>query len=286
MRAEVWQINDSQPALRFNVVSRPAETARASTIRAASEGLSDARKLQLDWWIAVRDALVEAGAFPSVQTPRAQYWYNLALGRSGLNLSLTANTYDNKIGVRVYLRHRYGGALAYEQLVESRAEIEKEIGQKLDWNPSPDARDKVIAIYRAADLGNRAKWGEYTRWTAEMAGKFREAFAPTNSANYIPPPQAGPAVTPVSRVASASLSSVVHTSRSVRSAGRALLGAARFSPRPRARFTRTSPFTHARAGVRSTHLPREATQQAALVAPSLRAGRCRRCAPGDAGCGR
>jgi len=93
-------------------------------------------------------------------------------------LSNTANTDDNRIGVRVYLRQRHGGEAALTQLLGWKEEIEREIGQPLQWNPNPENRDKTIAVYRDADLSRRDKWPEYLDWMVDMTRRFRQAFAP------------------------------------------------------------------------------------------------------------
>jgi Domain of unknown function (DUF4268) len=109
--------------------------------------------------------------------PRPQYWYNMALGRSGFFLSATANVDDGRIGVRVYLMNRYGGD-DLAQLMESRAEIEGELGESLTWNPNPEASDKVIVLQRAADIRAKDRWPEYLQWMVQSTIKVRRVFAP------------------------------------------------------------------------------------------------------------
>lgn len=178
VRVELWQIDDSRPAVQFNVVSRPAEVDPKKTLGIRPSELSDARKLQLDWWVAFREALLASKAVPSARAPRPQYWYDVSLGRSGIHLSNTANTDDNRIGVRVYLMQRHGGDAALAKLLEAKKEIEAEIGEPLYWNPNPENRDKVIALYRDAELSRRDKWPEYLEWMVEKTRRFRQAFAP------------------------------------------------------------------------------------------------------------
>ena len=140
--------------------------------------LSSTRQLQLDWWTAFRDALLTSKVVAYGQTPRPQYWYDVALGRSGMFLSNSANANDGRIGVRVYLSERQGGNHALEQLLKDRASIEEEIGHQLQWNPNPENRDKTIAVYRDADLNNRGGWDEYIQWMVDMTKKFRRTFGP------------------------------------------------------------------------------------------------------------
>ncbi len=174
----MWKIDESKPAIRFSVLSRPVDTLTKVAVRKPSSELSDVRKLQLEWWQTFRDALRKSKAVPSVQTPRPQGWYNVALGKAGMIVSNTANTFDHKIGVRLYLRHKYGGSTALNQLLESKGEIERELDTQLLWNPNPNGIDKIIAVYRDADLREKDQWPEHCEWMVTMTKRFREVFGP------------------------------------------------------------------------------------------------------------
>jgi len=73
---------------------------------------------------------------------------------------------------------RFGAASALAQLAESKQEIEHELGFPLVWNPNPDASDKVIGVFRDADLGRRDKWPEYLNWLASSVVRMKEVFGP------------------------------------------------------------------------------------------------------------
>jgi len=174
---QLWQIDESRPAVRFNVISRPAGIKREEAIRWSSEELSDATRLQLEFWTMFRSKLLQAEVVPSAQKARPQYWFDVPLGRSGIWLSSTANTTHNKIGVRVYI-HSAIADKALPQLEQQKEEIEDELGVKLQWNPNPSNRDKTIAIYRDADLRQKAQWAQYTDWMVDMVSRFRKVFMP------------------------------------------------------------------------------------------------------------
>lgn len=176
VKVELWQIDNSQPAVRFNVVSSPNEIVRQATKRKEQGELTETRKTQLDFWTAFREKLAATGKINSLQTPRPQYWFDLALGKSGVHLSNTFNTDKNEIGVRVYI----GNKQVEEWLpyFESKKElIEKEIGSQLDWNPNPDNRDKVITLTKHFDLENKDDWKQAIDWLASETIKFRELFS-------------------------------------------------------------------------------------------------------------
>ena len=124
-----------------------------------------------------RDRLLEKKVIPSAQTPRPQYWFDVALGRSNISLSNILDTSASRIGIRVYIGNRIAEAVL-AQLENDKEAIEKEIGEKLSWNPTPEKRDKIIGLFRNVDLSNRDAWPEYCDWLVSFVGKFRKAFMP------------------------------------------------------------------------------------------------------------
>ncbi|MFC1652834.1 DUF4268 domain-containing protein [Planctomycetota bacterium] len=174
---ELWQIDDSLPAVRFNVASRPNTMVRTATSAKHAGQLTETKRLQLDFWTEFRNRLLAKKVVSSAQTPRPQYWFDVALGRSNMYLSNIANTYEGRIGVRVYLNGKVAD-MVLEQLAPNRDEIEAELGETLLWNPNPDNKDKTIALYRDADLNNRQQWPEYCDWLVDQVAKFRKVFCP------------------------------------------------------------------------------------------------------------
>ena len=176
VQVELWQIEQSKPAVRFNVLVEPAVSPLKAALSRTTGPLTGAKKLQLEWWTAFRDALVNSKTVPTAQTPGPRYWFNVALGRSGIHLSNIADTYAGRIGVRIYMRNKFNAEAAFAQLVDQKKSIESEIGHPLVWNPNPDTMDKVIAIYRDVDLEDRSRWPEHIDWMVSMTSKFMTAF--------------------------------------------------------------------------------------------------------------
>src|SRR3989442_6414464 len=124
VQVELWSIDNSRPAVKFRVVSRPADIVRQASLSKSGE-LTELRKTQLDWWTAFRDLIAERKLLTSPRSARPQYWYDVPLGRAGLHLSLIASPSDGRLGVRVYLRNANGGQRAFAQLLKSRDLIEQ-----------------------------------------------------------------------------------------------------------------------------------------------------------------
>jgi hypothetical protein len=174
---ELWQIDDSKPAVQFNVLSEPSEIVRQATAAREAGPLSEARQVQGEFWTGFRELLLAKKIVVSAQAARPQYWFNVSLGRSFIHLSNIASVADGRIGIRVYISNRVASE-ALPQLEAQKSGIESEIGSLLKWNPNPSAIDKVILLDRAADLNDRSKWPEYFEWLCEQVSRFKRAFEP------------------------------------------------------------------------------------------------------------
>ena len=67
VKVELWQIENSPSAVRFNVISTPNIIVRQARIDKGE--LSEARRNQLDYWTAYREKLSESGKIRSLQSP-------------------------------------------------------------------------------------------------------------------------------------------------------------------------------------------------------------------------
>jgi len=175
VQIELWQIDDSNPALKFNVISQPNQAVRQIARTIAAEDLSDKKKFQLEFWTRFKDKLSLTRKISSLQTPRPQYWYDISLGKSSINLSNICNTDQNIVGTRVYI----GNKIVDQMLpyLESRKdEIEKLIGLSLQWNPNPQNRDKIIALHHVTDFKDKLKLEESLNWLVDYAIKFKQVF--------------------------------------------------------------------------------------------------------------
>jgi hypothetical protein len=133
---ELLRIDDSRPAVQFNVLSEPSETVRQATAIRAAGPLSETRQLQGEFWTGFREQLLAKKVVISAQAARPQYWFNVSLGRAYIHLSNIASVADGRIGVRIYISNRIASEVL-PQLEAQKSGIESEIGSSLKWNPKP-----------------------------------------------------------------------------------------------------------------------------------------------------
>ena len=141
-----------------------------------SKKIVDSHKIQLDFWTKFREKLKETNKIPSLQTPKAQYWYDIRIGRQNILLSNVCNTLKDFVGVKLYIRKpvvdRY-----YTALVARKKEINHALGIEPEWNANPSASDKTIALFHKADLSDPHGMEEAVDWMVCQTLVFYEVFS-------------------------------------------------------------------------------------------------------------
>ena len=176
LEIELWKINDSPPAAKFNIVCSPNEWAKVVR-KSSSSNITEGALLKQDFWASFKEFMEEKGTFLKMRKPHPQNWYSLAIGRSKFEIDLTVRTQKPRIGCELYMSGD-SAKKAFWALVEHKDEIEQEFGEKLDWQELPEARDCRIAIYRnEASIEKREEWNDYFEWLGDKAEKFHKVFS-------------------------------------------------------------------------------------------------------------
>ncbi|MCB9965833.1 MAG: DUF4268 domain-containing protein [Rhodospirillales bacterium] len=178
LEVELWRINDSLPAPKFNIISQPNEwslTVSRAAKKIEDEGLSESGELQYKYWTALSEYLQDHSNI-KLGSPGAKGWHDFALGKANITLRLSIATKTGKITAGVYLYKNMKER--YETLNEQKQEIEQKFGQPLDWENSPTKQTAVIKIEKLADISNETDWINQHAWLKEMLEKFKRVFRP------------------------------------------------------------------------------------------------------------
>ncbi|MBN8702771.1 MAG: DUF4268 domain-containing protein [Bacteroidetes bacterium] len=175
---ELWQINDSLPAPKFNIISEPNNWAK--TIKQAGRiekgSPSELKLLQQRFWSEFKEFVNKEKPQTILnlgRTPRPQHWFDISIGSSKVNLSLTFNSKQEQVGCELYIRK---DANLYERLKAQKEIIEAEIGYSLDWMDLPESAAFRVTLSKKGDPTNEDKWPEYHSWLKLTAEKFQKAF--------------------------------------------------------------------------------------------------------------
>lgn len=174
IQIEVYQIGNSDPAPKFNVICEPNNWGK--TIRNSESGskVSELKLLQKEFWESMKNYAIEHSAKVNFShSPKPRHWFDVSIGKSGCNLTLTLNTVKNYVGCELYIRN---DKKLFENLANHKIEIEKAIGSELEWLELPDANASRIILTLQGSPKNRDKWDEYFVWIIKMVEQFTNTF--------------------------------------------------------------------------------------------------------------
>jgi len=168
VKLEVWQIENSNLALKFQVISKPNEWSK--TLKQRNK-FTDTKLKQLEFWNELKSFIQERKNV-SLQTPRPQHWYNVSIGTSDAHIGLTINTRDNLLGCEIYINRNRD---FFNYLKDNKLKIEKGLGYKLQWRESAVA-SRIIVYRDKSNIENKEKYEEFFTWFLEKILSFRKVF--------------------------------------------------------------------------------------------------------------
>ena len=176
LEIELWRIDNSPVAPKFNIISKPNEWSKTVKTTAGKRELSDTKRLQLKYWTALHNFLIERKGPVRPHSPRPQHWMNFALGSSKCHMAGAVNTQKSRIRVSIICTGATAGAY-FNLLKEDREAIEKEIGSELQWDELPEKKESRIRLAKNADPTNEQDWPNQHKWLAEKLEIFYKTFS-------------------------------------------------------------------------------------------------------------
>lgn len=176
---ELFRISDGPVAPHYHVVAQPNEWSRHVSARGrqiVSEGLGPAAKTYKALWAGLNAYLAENDPKHRSKTPSKDHWWDFPIGRTGFKMTSLASLRDSQIAFELYCGCD-PQKLGFDQLIEERQAIEREIGEALEWERLED-RQAWRAIIRRPNSPpeDQDRWPEYFDWYHQRLVRFREAF--------------------------------------------------------------------------------------------------------------
>jgi hypothetical protein len=174
VKLELWQIGDSMPAPKFDVICRPNEWAK--TVKSSSDrGETSERNLQqLEFWTGLREYGTEHQKDIRFQSPRAQGYMDVSIGSSKAHVAMTVTSQKKNMTCQIYISDN---KVLFDGLQERKDIIEKELGFAPDWQRLENAKASRIVITRDFDIGDLDKRNEYFDWLLKNASLFKKVFS-------------------------------------------------------------------------------------------------------------
>lgn len=172
LKIELWQIEGSNPAPKFEIMVSPNEWAKAIKTGPMNGEFSDTKLQQLEFWNKLKNYILENDTRIRLQTPRPQHWYDVSMGSSDGHVALTINTRENLMGCEIYISKNKD---LFNFLREKKDEIEKEIGEKVEWVDAAVA-SRIKIKKEVSDVFDQSDAEKYFAWLYEKTILFQKVF--------------------------------------------------------------------------------------------------------------
>ena len=166
---ELWQIDDSAIAPKFNVVERPNDWAKQMK---NVDSFSDTKQLQLNFWQQLSETIKSTEMYANEFSPRKaqpQHWYDLSVGSSSYHVGLTVNTQKNRLGAEIYISDDKEKFAMFK--LHSK-EIEEIVGSKLEWREATKAT-RIITL-QSYNISDESQWTQAIEWLLRKALLFKQ----------------------------------------------------------------------------------------------------------------
>lgn len=144
VEVHAYTIGDSAPAPMFKIIEQPNDFVRTVKAIANTGELNDSQQSRLEFWTLLNDEIEKRGRPFNTHKPSPDHWYNVAVGSSQCRISIDLINKEHKIRVGLWITDNKD---LFDQLLDSKSDIETEIGFPLKWNRLDDKKASVICTY-------------------------------------------------------------------------------------------------------------------------------------------
>jgi hypothetical protein len=173
IRIEVWQIGDSKPAPRFEIVGIKNDWAATLKKSATNEEASSTKLGQLEFWQHLHEYIRNKDKFIRLQTPKPRRYLNFAIGDSIAQVVLVIAPRRSQLTCELYINSDKE-LLAYLKSRES--DIVAKMGP-VEWFDA-NVASGVFQDLKVDDVFDSTKFDDYSEWCYQKVLLFKEALVP------------------------------------------------------------------------------------------------------------
>lgn len=179
VRIELWRIDDSRMAPKFEVVVRPDGWTKEHVEQArVAEANSPLHQLRERFWTAFSDQMEQREPQLRLHSPGPWMWLGHAIGKRGYGLNAVVNVRDARLSVEIFI-NRSDAKQQFALLQERKPEIESALGFALDWQALPDGKaSRIVISLEDASIAEEGRWSEYFDWLVPRFAAMERVFRP------------------------------------------------------------------------------------------------------------
>ena len=175
VKTEVYKIGDSEPAVKFNVVVEPNSWSKIAKSRGVTDQkISDTKINHINFWEGLKDFSSNTNTKLRItRTPRYQHWYDVSIGTSGVNISLTRNTREENVGSEIWIAD---SPSIFDKLLRNKEKVESIVGEQVHWHELETKKASRVRCIYPCDPDDSNRHEEYYKWLIETSEKLIKAF--------------------------------------------------------------------------------------------------------------
>jgi hypothetical protein len=174
VKIEVWQIGDSKPAARFEVVSAKNDWAVSLKRTADESELTPAQVGQLEFWQYLQGYIQSKDPSIKLQTPRPRRYYNISIGSALANIVLVLSPQKNTFACNFYISSDKQ-FLAFLKGHES--EIRAALGPDMDWFDA-NVASGIYVEREVDDALDKRQQEDFANWCYQKMQLFKNTLTP------------------------------------------------------------------------------------------------------------
>jgi hypothetical protein len=180
VEVSVVRIGDSPPAPMFNLIAKPSEWRSQIAAAQTNYELSEKRELYRSFWTKYLDAVhARHPSATNVRSASTRNWTHINYLRKGINISLAFLSKSQVIcEVYIDLFDAEKNSAVLNALQEHRDEVEKAVGETLQWDDVPLKRACRIRAITNGDVSDEAGHQALIDWMMDHQLKIKAVIKP------------------------------------------------------------------------------------------------------------
>lgn len=173
---KIIKIDDSKPAIIFDVVCKPNEWTKSMRGPTGYRNSEHTEKL-LSFWAGLHEYASEQRSGIRLQNPTPQHWTSISIGTSIAHISIVANSKNKHVKCELTIPDN---TELFSFLEKRKTEIENSLGGNVLWDESRDGRKKTLIaqVLGGFNIESTSDYPKYFAWYLKKIELFQKTFKP------------------------------------------------------------------------------------------------------------
>jgi hypothetical protein len=178
---ELWRIDNSPPAPRFNVIVSPNEWTRdirSATSEATSQELAKRHQIRLAYWASFAEYLAAKHSTFNIKRASKNRLLRFPVGATGFNI-VTMISIQKQQAIVGLSTPRSPEKTIFDSLVSQKDTIAAEFGEPLEWDEKRGKKRSFVFLSRKeVNPADQKQYQEVHAWMLDRMNLFQKVFAP------------------------------------------------------------------------------------------------------------